>query len=273
MTTIRQKLSAYWRELAFGCRTTRGWADRYTLLRSTFQFHIRNALGMALDPHRTVTVGLWIQRNSLTKLRVRPFAGDLFVLYEVLAFNNYHIASSLVPPDDVRVIVDCGANIGITSLFLAARYPRATILSVEPDAENFALLKANVADVSRIVPIRACLTGTPQGRVRFTSGHAAWGNHISADGDGVWVPAITIDELCRQNRIDKIDLLKLDIEGAEEQVLESGTFLARTNHMIVELHGHYGFQRFEQAIAPFGLVAQASTPPETYMVTAHRPLS
>jgi hypothetical protein len=45
-------------------------------------------------------------------------------LYEVLAFNAYHIATSLLPADKVRVIVDCGANIGITSLFLGARYPR-----------------------------------------------------------------------------------------------------------------------------------------------------
>ena len=43
------------------------------------------------------------------------------LLYEVLAFNAYHIAPCLLPTSNVRVIVDCGANIGITSLFLAAR--------------------------------------------------------------------------------------------------------------------------------------------------------
>src|SRR6516225_6301094 len=42
--------------------------------------------------------------------------------------------------------------------------------------------------------------------------------------------------------IEKIDLLKLDIEGTEERVLANGTFLARTEHIIVELHGHYGIQ-------------------------------
>ena len=86
------------------------------------------------------------------------------------------------------------------------------------------------------------------------------------------VPAITIEELCKQNGIEKIDLLKLDIEGAEEQVLENGTFLARTEHIIVELHGHYGFQSFERDITPYGLVAQESRPPDTYLVTACRPL-
>jgi FkbM family methyltransferase len=119
----------------------------------------------------------------------------------------------------VRVIVDCGANIGITSLFLAARYPGARILSVEPHPENFALLRTNVAQVPRILPIHACVTGASRSAVRFTTDQAAWGNRIAAHDRGVLVPAITIEELCEQNGIKKIDLLKLDIEGAEEQVL------------------------------------------------------
>jgi FkbM family methyltransferase len=173
----------------------------------------------------------------------------------------------------VVYIVDCGANIGITSLFLAARYPRARILSVEPHPENFALLKANVAQVPRIVPIRACVTATPQSSVRFTVDEPAWGNRIATDdADGVLVPAITIEELCNQNGLQKIDLLKLDIEGAEEQVFRHGKFLARTEHLIVELHGDYGLQCFQRDIAPYGLVAREARPPDTYLVTACRPL-
>jgi FkbM family methyltransferase len=270
MGRLSSKLSTYWREVAYGWRATRTWADQYALLHNTIRFHVRNGFGRPGDSRNTVIIDLWIDRDRPTTLTLRPFAGDLFVLYEVLAFNAYHIASSLLLPDDVRIVVDCGANIGITSLFLAARYPRAKILSVEPHPENFALLKANVAAVPRIVPIRACVTGTSQSTVRFTTSKAAWGNSISTDSRGVLVPAITIAEVCEQNGIDKIDLLKLDIEGAEAQVLENGAFLARTEHIIVELHGDYGFQRFQHDIAPYGLVAQEGRPPDTYLVTASR---
>ena len=272
MGRITEKLSAYWREMAFGWRATRTWADEYALLHNTIQFHIRNGFGCAWDTRSTFTISLWIDRDRPTALTLRPFAGDLFVLYEVLAFNAYHIAPSLLPPDNVRVVVDCGANIGITSLFLAARYPGATILSVEPHPENFALLKTNVAQVPRILPIHACVTGPSLTAVRFTTDQAAWGNRIATDDHGVLVPAITIEELCKQTGIEKIDLLKLDIEGAEEQVLENGTFLARTEQIIVELHGYYGFQCFQRDIAPYGLVAQKGRPPDTYMVTSRRPL-
>ena len=107
----------------------------------------------------------------------------------------------------------------------------------------------------RILPIRACVTGTAQSAVRFTADQAAWGTVLSRI-PWVLVPAITIDELCEQNGIEKIDLLKLDIEGVEAQVLENGTFLARTEHIIVELHGDYGLECFRRDIAPYGLVAQ-----------------
>lgn len=64
------------------------------------------------------------------------------------------------------------------------------------------------------------------------------------------VPAVTIGKLCIQNSLEKIDLLKLDIEGAEEQVLENADFLARIENIIAELHGHYTFQCFQEDIAP-----------------------
>jgi FkbM family methyltransferase len=76
------------------------------------------------------------------------------------------------------------------------------------------------------------------------------GNTIAMDSCGVLVPAITIEELCSKNGISNIDLLKLDIEGAEEQVFENGRFLSRTQKIIVELHGQYSFERFCRDTAP-----------------------
>jgi FkbM family methyltransferase len=267
---IKEKLSSYSRELAFGFIASSTWMDEVVLLRHTARFHLQNWLGGAHDDCTTFTVKLKIGQENLTSLTLRPFSGDLFVLYEVLANNVYHIAPRLLPPLEVATIVDCGANIGITSLFLAERYPQARVFSIEPHPENFMLLKKNVAQVPRIVPIRACVTGRSVGTVRFTTDQAAWGNHIAKDDDGVLVPAITIDELCEQNRIANINLLKLDIEGGEEHLFENGGFLNRTDHMIIELHGDYGFTRFQRDIAPYGFVAREALPPETCMITAFR---
>src|SRR5947208_4097389 len=116
MGGVIDRLTGYWREVTFGLRATRSWPDQFALLRHTIQFHVQNGFGLACDARRTVSIDLRIDRDTATTVTLRPFAGDLFVLYEVLAFNAYHIAPSLLPRDKVRVIVDCGANIGITSL-------------------------------------------------------------------------------------------------------------------------------------------------------------
>jgi FkbM family methyltransferase len=267
---ISNRLSAYSREVAFGWKAASTSADQFALLYHTLRFHLHNWLGRAYDNRSAFTVELRIGDEKPASLVLRPFSGDLFVLYEVLASKAYYIAPRLLPPNEVNTIVDCGANIGTTSLFLAARYPRATIFSIEPHPENFTLLEANVVQEPRITPIRACVTGVPKNAVRFTIDDAAWGNRIATGDHGVLVPAITIDELCDQKGLAKINLLKLDIEGGEEEVLKNGTFMSRTEHIIIELHGNYTFPHFQRDVARWGFVAQEAQPPETYMVTAHR---
>ena len=63
------------------------------LLHRTLQFHVRNWLGRAYNQRTRFSVNLRIHGGRPIALALRPFAGDLFVLYEVLAFNSYYIDS------------------------------------------------------------------------------------------------------------------------------------------------------------------------------------
>jgi FkbM family methyltransferase len=195
-------------------------------------------------------------------------AGDLFILYEVLAFGAYRIAPELVAPTEVHTIVDCGANIGITALYFANAYPNARILSIEANPQNFALLKQNTEMVSRIEPMHACIVATPQPSVRFTIEGPAWGGHIVERG-GIEVPAMTLDEIVASHGLSSIDLLKVDIEGAEEAVFAHGTYLGCVQHVIVELHGSYGYPAFGAAMLRHGLRARKPGAHCT-AITAHR---
>jgi FkbM family methyltransferase len=189
------------------------------------------------------------------ELNLRTFTGDLFVLFEVMNEESYDISEDLFPSDRVRVILDCGANIGITSIYLAARYPLAQIYSIEPDLENFNLLRANTQAEPRITAIHAASVGRPRQTVWLTTNMEAWRNKISLEGDGASVPAITIEEICEQYGISQIDLLKMDIEGAEAEVLPNGSFLNRVRFLIAELHGDYGHSDFTADVQKYGLVA------------------
>jgi len=59
---------------------------------------------------------------------------------------------------DASLIVDCGANVGYSTVYFLTRYPRAKVIAVDPDPDNYALLEANVAPYgARCRPIRSAV--------------------------------------------------------------------------------------------------------------------
>ncbi len=254
-----RKLAAYWREFVYIFSAANDPRSRAILLWQTARFHAMNAYKLSAAKGRPFTINLGIGPGYDKALCLRPFAGDLFVLYEVLLDRCYFVPRSLLSPDDVRVIIDCGANVGITALFLASRYPNAMIFCVEPHPENFDMLKRNTQSEPRIVSINAAVVGRPTASVRLTLDQAAWGNKLSHNESGIEVHAITITEICTQHGLERIDLLKVDIEGAEEAVFADAEFLSRVRLGIIELHGNYTKRRFDIDLARWNFV---SSPPQ-----------
>jgi FkbM family methyltransferase len=150
----------------------------------------------------------------------------------------------------VRTIVDVGANIGMSALFFANRFPEARILALEPEPSNFALLARNVSQCSRILPIHAALAAEDGTLEVVDPGLGKWGFRTWADEAAgaaapaqrtvISVPAFSLDTLCQRHALESIDILKLDIEGAEKEVLEaSATWIAKVGIMLAELHDHF----------------------------------
>ncbi len=150
-----------------------------------------------------------------------------------------------VEPDDVAY--DIGANIGIVSLLLALhRDPGAgRVHAFEPEPVNFDRLRRNIElnDVAdRIVPQRLAL-GAGQGEAElFVRPGAGEGRHSLATAAGsrgsIRVPLDTITGFARSSG-EPPDLLKVDVEGAEGQVLEGLDGLLpvhRPRELFIEIH-------------------------------------
>ena len=176
---LTQTLSSYSRELLFVVRNSADWRTCMTLLKNTMSFHLGNALGRTLGGDLPFTATLNFGDGRNIDISIRPFSGDLFVLYEVLLHRCYNLPDALLPPEHVRAILDCGANIGITALYFAWRYPNARIFCIEPDNHNFELLKRNSSGEPRILPIHGALVGRPRKVVHLTAGRPAWGNFVT----------------------------------------------------------------------------------------------
>ena len=194
--TVVKRLLDYRREALFAVVATCNWSSCYALLRNTARFHFHNWRGKNSGASEVFTLDLRFGNGKTAAIKLRSLSGDIFILHEILTFAAYHISNSRIARESVYTIIDGGANIGITSLYFAARYPHAKIYSVEPLPQNFALLEANVKHEPRIKPLYGCITGISQHTVQFTAHHPTWGNRIGEVG--ITVFALTIDELCRK---------------------------------------------------------------------------
>lgn len=127
------------------------------------------------------------------------------------------------------LIIDGGSNIGISCLYFKMQYPSAKIICFEPDPNAFRLLTKNVEvnHLKNVTLINAALART-SGKVNFYGQFN--GEHPDARGNSIvdiWglqrntSTEIIVDSINLSQYIDcEVDFLKLDIEGAEEQVLE-----------------------------------------------------
>jgi len=135
-----------------------------------------------------------------------------------------------------RTIVDAGAHIGMASILFARKYPAAKIIAIEPEPKNFAALVRNTFRYSTITPIQAALWKEDGEVALGTSDAHPKGAFQVAENGGERVRAITMRTLMSETGIDSIDLLKVDIEGAEKEVFETCAWIKNVRVIAIELH-------------------------------------
>ena len=186
-------------------------------------------------------------------ITLRPSEVDRLVFEQVFVERQYEIEPSQRP----SLIIDGGAHIGLASIFLARKFPKAIIYAIEPDPANYSLLCDNVAQFRRIIPMRAALWSKSSSLTIANPNSASWAFRVTDqrdDKDPV-VLGITVDELLTWSGAPCIDILKLDVEGAEREIFSAEcNWLRRTRAIFVELHDRFVSgcsEAFERAVAPY----------------------
>jgi FkbM family methyltransferase len=136
-------------------------------------------------------------------------------------------------------ILDCGANIGVASLYFKRLYPAARITAFEADPALCAMLRRNLeANGAPDVEIVEAAVWSADGSVTFraegTDSGAVDAVSGPMPGDAITVPSVSLRRWIEQ---EVVDLIKIDIEGAELAVLQDiEDLLPRVKAMIVEVH-------------------------------------
>jgi FkbM family methyltransferase len=166
---------------------------------------------------------------------IRVHTSDLWALQQVLIRREYECTFAGNP----KVIIDGGANIGTASIFYANRYPEARIYAVEPDPSNFMMLRKNTLNYPAVTAVWGALWNKESSvKVAPPEAFTHWGVRVVENGGTV--PSFTISSLMRSYALEFVDILKLDIEGAECEVLStSAEWIESIGMIAIETHDRF----------------------------------
>ena len=143
---------------------------------------------------------------------------------------------------DNPYIIDCGANIGMSVIYMKQLYPQAEILAFEPDETNFELLTRNVASFGYTgVNLHKEAVWNENTTLSFSS-ESSMGSKIELNNaaNTKEVKAVRLKDFLKR----EVDFLKIDIEGAEFTVLtDIGDSLQYVKNMFLEYHGTFDQNR------------------------------
>jgi FkbM family methyltransferase len=169
---------------------------------------------------------------------------DVRVFLQVLVDKGYDISEtaqgkelrrrydSLIASGVQPLIIDCGANIGLSSVSYARQFPETKIIAVEPAQSNLEIASKNLAAYPNVRLVHGGVWDTPCLLSIVNPDAEPWAFQVE-EGKGS-IPAFTIDQLSEGK---PILIVKVDIEGAEKALFRSNTdWMDRTDLIAIELH-------------------------------------
>lgn len=181
------------------------------------------------EPGRTVKMRF---RRLEHPLLLRAGTSDIPVVTNNIVREEYGLLSPMLTP---TFVVDAGGYIGDSSAYFASKFPSASIVTLEPHPANFAIAKRNLDAYGGRIKLLNMALGSAPGIVSISGEH----DGATVGADGVSVQAIDVPGILEMAGKDRIDILKMDIEGAEADVLgkSADVWLKKVELLIIELHG------------------------------------
>jgi FkbM family methyltransferase len=207
---------------------------------SEFRFHPRlfdqdGMIGVNVTPAEGEPFTAWM----------RPSTSDNLVFAQILLDNDYNLRRFPAHFPKIMdrygrmanpLILDLGANIGLSALYFAKNFAKAQVVAMEPDPESFRVLQHNVRGFPKIVPMNVAVASRDARVVVIESNKGAWAHQTRISDDG-HIPALSMPSILRMFSDQQPFLVKIDIEGAEEELF-SGDIRWIENFSVVVIETH-----------------------------------
>lgn len=183
------------------------------------------------------------------KFILRKGSSDLMVFQQIMVHEEFKNVVDLIHKYEIKIknILDAGSNIGLTTIYLKNYFKGAEVICVEPDETNLQQLQINLTNnnVKNVEIVKGGIwsnNGWLEMDYSFRDGRE-WSRRlkVTTEGSGS-IPVYSINYLLNKSKWESIDLLKMDIEGAENVIFndsEGLNFLEITKVLTIEVHDKY----------------------------------
>jgi len=187
-----------------------------------------------------------VRLAGLGPITIRPRDTDLASFRDIFGKREYDFPipaveaavrtryESILESGRIPVILDAGAYVGAASLWFRLEFPKAHIVAIEPDPDNFRLLERNLADFGPATTIQAAIGAEP-GQVRLVASAGSWATQVERSKAGVRVA--TANEAFRSVANGEPLLAKINIEGFEKELFSASLeWLDQISMLFIEPH-------------------------------------
>lgn len=211
-------------------------------------------------------------------LYLRKKGSDIDVFKQIFMDDEYQPLIQAIKSKGIEIntIVDLGANIGLSTIYFNNIFENVKIYAVEPDKNNFKQLKLNISNNQNIITENVAIWSEKIDLVENLAkpfrGGGDWAKTFVPDdqfNSSIKISGTTMSELITKHHLKTIDLLKIDVEGAERYIFDKKNnlnFLNQTKVIAIEIHDEfnirndiykilkkYGFNLFEAGELSIGI--------------------
>jgi FkbM family methyltransferase len=217
------------------------WLDK---INSALYIYNNTTLTIAGQKYIRVNAGL------PDSLYLRPYSSDKDVYLQVFVNNDYKSVVDIYDQlfkDSPKNIIDCGCNIGLTTIYFFKHFPNAKYVSIEPIKDNIEMIKLNfkASGITNYNLIEGGVWNDNRSlsvSERFRDGKE-WSFNLEADnnktGEIQSYSLLDIVTSCG----DIIDILKIDVEGTEKILFQdieyASQFLSKVKCVAIEIHDEF----------------------------------
>jgi FkbM family methyltransferase len=182
-----------------------------------------------------------VKWKSCSPIYLRKNKSDVYIFKQVFLDQQYRLFD--FPLKTANRIIDAGANIGLAAIYFTDQFPTAEIICIEPELNNFLQLQKNTASYKNIFLENAAVWSKEMSVVITNKSSSLSAGFMVGETKDLSnenaIPAITVYSLMKKYNWNDIDIVKLDVEGAEKEIFandQAFEWLSKTKLLIIELH-------------------------------------